>query len=173
MRRARSWVSERTSRTIQGAKITPSTTTAASTASSTSRAAPRAPVAWRKTNPAAITSATPRPVREMAAAARRLSAASAARGGSALTAARVGGASAAGSGPPSDWRHSSAPPLAIRTSGHTTASENQIPSARNVSRAASNSSPVPSATSTAARPVGSRLRAEPDSPVGIRIHASR
>ncbi len=109
----------------------------------------------------------------MAAAARRLSAASAAcRGGSTLTATRVGCASAAGSGPPSDWRHSSAPPLAIRTSGHTTASENQIPSARNVSRAASSSSPVPSATSTAARPVGSRLRADPGSPDGIKIHAS-
>ena len=41
----RSWVSERTSRTTQGAKITPSTTTAAISASSTSRAAPSAPVA--------------------------------------------------------------------------------------------------------------------------------
>ena len=44
-------VSDRTSRTIQGAKITPSTTTTASTASSTSRAALSAPVAWRKHEP--------------------------------------------------------------------------------------------------------------------------
>ncbi len=110
----------------------------------------------------------------MAAAARRLSAASAAcLGGSARRAARVGGSSAAGSGPPSDWRQMSAPPPAIRMSGHATASENQIPSARKVSRAAIKSSPVPSATSTAARPVGSRLLADPGSPDGIKIHASR
>ena len=110
----------------------------------------------------------------MAAAARRLSAASSAcLGGWALAGARAGGSFATGSGPPSDCRQISAPPLAIRTSGHTTASENQIPSARNVSRTATSSSPVPSATSTAARPVGSRLRAEPGAPAGIRIHASR
>ena len=57
-----------TSRTIQGAKMTPNTSATTTAASTTSRAAPSAPVVCRKTIPAAMTSATPMPVREMSAA---------------------------------------------------------------------------------------------------------
>ena len=73
----------------------------------------------------------------------------------------------AGGFSPIDCRQMSAPPLAIRTSGHTIASENQIPRARTTSSAAISSSPVPSATSTAARPERIRTRAGRESPAGI------
>ena len=89
-----------------------------------------------------------------------------------------GGAGALGtpaSRDPSDWRQISAPPLATSTSGHTIASENQMPSARKVSSALIRSRPVPRATSTAARPVGARVAgaaAVLESSAGIRSHAS-
>ena len=74
---------------------------------------------------------------------------------SGATSVALGGASGSGAFlVPSDERQISAPPLATSTSGQTIASENQIPSARKINRALSSSSPVPSATSTAARPVG-------------------
>src|SRR6185436_14445398 len=166
IRAARSSVSERTSRTIHGAKITPSTTTAAITANRTSRAAPSAPVACRKTMPAATTSAMPRPVREIARTARRLSVLTISSGVRSAGAGR-------GSRSPIDWRQISAPPPAIRTSGHTIASENQMPRARKVRSTARSRKAVPSATSTAARPVLIRTRVGRESPAGITSQPSR
>src|SRR5918992_273010 len=93
------------------------------------RAALRAPVAWRKTKPAAITSATPTPVRDMAAAARFTSGAPVASAVSPRTSGAVAGASGAAAAV-AEPRQISAPPLAISTSGQTIASEKQIPSSR-------------------------------------------
>ena len=86
-----------------------------------------------------------------------------------------GGLTGAGSGSrePSDWRQISAPPLATRTSGQASASENQIPRPRKVSSTLRSSRPVPSATSTAARPRGARRGAVAwASPAGMRSQAS-
>jgi hypothetical protein len=141
--------------------------------SSTSRAAPSAPVACRKTNPAATTSAIPSPVRETATTARRLSVTARSRGVDGRAAptgcagAPAGCAVPAARAPPNDWRQISAPPPAISTIGHTIASENQMPSARKASSTASSRNAVPSATSTAARPVRMRTRAGRESPAGM------
>jgi hypothetical protein len=150
-------------------------------ASPTSRAALSAPVAWRNTKPAATTSAMPRPVREIDAAVRPAwgTAGSASTGAATAGAGRFAlapGTPVAGSGVTRDEeaepRQISAAPLAISTIGQTTASENQIPSARNVSSTLSSSNPVPIATSTARRPVGRRRR-RGASPAGITSQASR
>ena len=135
-----------------------------------------APVAWRKARPAAITSATPTPVRDTATAVR-----AALAGSRAGLAARSGAAgdgrgrsdSSGVSAWPSDWRQISTPPVAISTSGQTMASENQSPSARKVSRALSRSSPLPRATSTAARTLDGVRSTEPASPAGTTSQASR
>src|SRR5918992_1449056 len=108
----------------------------------------RAPVAWRKTKPAAITSATPTPVRDMAAAARFTSGAPVASAVSPRTSGAVAGASGAAAAV-AEPRQISAPPLAISTSGQTIASENQIPSSRTPSSTLIRRSPVPAATSRA------------------------
>ena len=65
-----------------------------------------------------------------------------------------------------DWRHSSAPPAATSTSGHAIASENQRPSARIASSALRTSRPVPSPTSSAARPVRIRRTGAAESSSG-------
>ena len=124
--------------------------------------------------PAATTRRIPRPVRETAIAARRPSSAttSCGRGGGGGGSA-VGADSVSGAGfSPKDWRQISAPPAAISTSGQTRASENQMPSARTVRSTATSSSPVPSATSTDARPDLIRTRAGRESPAGIRSQPS-
>src|SRR5215211_3297848 len=133
-----------------------------------------------------MTSAMPMPVREMATAARRPSAtASSARPGAATlgpASARTAPGTAAAdalrsrptvsAGSPIDWRQISAPPAAIRKRGQTIASENHSPSSRSVSSTATSSRPVPSATSTAARPVRIRTRDGRESPAGIRSQPS-
>ena len=145
MRSSRSAASERTSRMTQGAKMIPSTAATTITARITSRAAVSEWVAERKTMPAAMTSVAPTPLRERTCVrSRRSSSAAAGCSGAATAVGR------------SDERHSSAAPAASSTTGHTITSENQIPSARMVSRKASVTRPIPKATSMAARPRGSR-----------------
>ena len=116
--------------------------------------------------PAATTSAMPRPVRETARTVRRPSVLMISWG------VRLR-ASGRGSRSPIDWRQISAPPPAISTSGHTIASENQMPSARKANSTASRRKAVPSATSTAARPVRMRGRLGLESPAGITSQPSR
>ena len=95
--------------------------------------------------PAAMTSAAPTPLRERTSVRSRRSSSGA------------GGCSGASTGVGrSDWRHSSPAPAASSTTGQTITSENQIPSARMVSRKASVTRPIPTATSIAPRPRGRR-----------------
>ena len=145
MRSSRSAASERTSLTAHGPKMIPSTTAATSTARMTSRAAVRACVAERKTMPAAITSAAPTPLRERTSVRSRRSSSGAGAGSGTCTG--VGR---------SDWRQSIPAPAASSTTGQTMTSENQIPSARIVSRKARVTRPIPTATSMAPRPRGRR-----------------
>ena len=158
MRSLRSAASERARRSTQGAKITPSTTATTSTARTTSRAALSAPVAWRNTMPAAITSATPKP------AARHER--GTARASSSGVSASAGDRSAPA---PDDWCQSSAAPPLTSTSGHTTASENQKPAARAASRTLRSRSPTPTATSIDAR----RSRSGAPGSEGISTQQSR
>ena len=139
--------------------MTASTTRTTIVESATSRAAASAPVTCRKTKPAPTTSAMPNVVRLTSGrvSARRSRAAR----GDAGSAARD-----------CDWRHSSAPPAATSAAGHATASENQKPSARIVSSTLSTSSPVPSPTSTAARPVRMRRTGAPESSLGMSAQPS-
>src|SRR5438067_1609514 len=166
MRSLRSASRERTSRTIQGAKISAITTAATTAARTASRAVVSESVAWRNTSPAAITSAIPIPVRDTTAA--RVS-----RPGGSAGSAVVPAAAAPAARSPSACRHSNAAPPATSTSGQTTASEIQSPSARIARRRLASSSAPPSATSTAAR--SPRIRSRPvesPGPAGIRSHAA-
>ncbi len=140
--------------------------------------------------PAAMTSATPRLVRETSAAR------AAGVTGAAGRAGRFAGAAAApgvpvpasppgavrsgaratvppGRPPPSHCRHSSAAPAATSTSGHTITSENRRPNARNVRRTLSARNAIPTAISIVPRLVRSHTGVAGASPAGRNTQASR